>query len=168
LQAIKLLLSKLVGTSNAPEGDRFSADALDKAAERFQKLSIERGDWLEERDVDKVIKKAPYQAGAFIRSEFGFSNFFRRDKKYYYNKTDLIALAKELKERNIDLKSYIELRADEEKFRKYRDSILLKSGVNASKRFAVPYDIRDIVSSSPKAPSAEIIKDDLKNSLSFF
>jgi hypothetical protein len=162
LQSIKLLLSKLVGTSNLPEAERFSIDALNKAAQQFQKLCIERGDWIEERDFDKVIKNAPFQAGAFIRAEFGFTNCFRRGKKYYYNRTDLIALAKELKERNIDLKSYLELRADEDKFRKYLGSILLNSKGNARKRFTVPYDIKDIVSSPTKAPSAEIIKEDLK------
>lgn len=156
LQAIKSILANLVGTYNMPEGERFSIDALNKAAERFQKLSIERGDWIEEWDIDKVIKSAPWKAGAFIRSEFGFSNFFKRGKKYYYNKEDLIALGKELKDRNIDLKRYSELVADEEKFQKY-----LASVKTSSKKFTVPDGLSDIVTLPPKAPSAEIIKEHL-------
>lgn len=48
LQAIRVILANLVGTSNVPEGERFSTETLDKAAQRFLKLSIERGDWIEQ------------------------------------------------------------------------------------------------------------------------
>lgn len=162
LQAIKQILSHLVGTANSPKGERFSTEALDQAARHFQKLSIDRGDWVEEWDIGKIIKDAPYnKVGAFIRTEFGFSNYFKRGKKFYYNKKDLITLSEELKTRNINLKRYCELREDELKFNKLIESASANSKGKDAKKFTLPYDVRDIITSSPKAPSEDVIRESL-------
>src|SRR5690606_33616731 len=150
-------------TSNSPHGERFSTEALDQAAKYFQKLSIDRGEWIEEWDIGKIIKDAPYnKAGAFIRTEFGFSNYFKRGKKFYYNKQDLIALSQELKARNINLKRYCELRDDELKFKKLVESASANTKGKGRKRFTLPYDVRDITTSSPKAPSEVVIRESLE------
>jgi hypothetical protein len=163
LTAIKLILAKLIGTSDQPAKERFSQDALDNAARQFQKLAIERGEWIEESDISKFIKGAPYKAGVFIRTEFGFANCFKRGRSYYYSKEDLIALAKELKDRNVELRRYMEYRADEEKFRKSLQTVPVgKLGKRRKRNFNVSFDIQDIVESSPKAPPAEVIKADLE------
>src|SRR5688572_19055125 len=93
IKQLRADISKLIGTSELQPKDQFSKEALDKAAKQFQKLSIERGEWIEEYNISRYIKNAHYRAGAFIRQEFGFSNYFKRGQTYYYNKKDLIALA---------------------------------------------------------------------------
>lgn len=62
----KAAISKLIGTSELPSKEQFSKEALDKAAKQFQKLSIEKGEWVEEYNIDKYIKNARHRAGAFI------------------------------------------------------------------------------------------------------
>ena len=119
IKQLKAAISKLIGTADLPAKEQFSTAALDKAAKQFQKLSIERSEWVEEYNIDKYIKNARYRAGAFIRQEFGFSNYFKRGQTYYYNKKDLMALAKELKARNVDLGRYMEYIEDQAKFKKY-------------------------------------------------
>src|SRR2546423_15085918 len=96
---------------------------LEKAAKEFQQLSIERDEWIEEYHIDKYIKKASYKAGKFIREQFGFSSFFKRVSRYYYYKKDLIALAADLKERNIDLGRYIELKEYQIGFQEYYSTL---------------------------------------------
>lgn len=119
LKELKLVLAKLIGHPDPSVTEPFSQEALDKAAKEFQKLSIERGDWVEEYNIDKYIKKAPYSAGRFIREAFGFTSFFKRGSRYYYFKKDLLALAQELKDRNVDLERDIELKQDRAQFEKY-------------------------------------------------
>jgi hypothetical protein len=162
IKEIKTLLSKLIGTSDLSTTEQFSKDSLDKAAKQFQKLSIERSEWVEESSIYKYIKNAHYRAGVFIRQEFGFSNCFKRGRTFYYNKKDLIALGKELKARNVDLGRYMEYREDEAKFRKYLETISQSNkGKKRKKSFDLPYDLKDITIANAKAPSADIIKQDL-------
>ena len=89
LKELRTAISKVVGTSNKPPAIQFSKVALDKAALEFRKLSIERGDWIEEGSINKVIKSAPWRAGKFIREDFNFNNNFQKGRAYYYNKKDL-------------------------------------------------------------------------------
>ena len=163
IKELKTLLAKLIGTSDLPAKEQFSIDALDKAAKQFQKLSIEREEWIEDGKIDRFIKHAPYRAGTFIRQEFGFSNFFKRGQAYYYNKKDLVALGKELKERNVDLGRYMQYVEDQSKFKKYLESINEKEkGKKKQKAFQLPYDLKDITTSPVKAPAADVIREDLK------
>jgi hypothetical protein len=162
IKQLKSAISKLIGTSDFPIKEQFSKEALDKAAKQFQKLSIERGEWVEEYSINKYIKNAGYRAGAFIRQEFSFSSYFKRGQSYYYNKKDLIVLGKELKARNVDLGRYIGYIEDQAKFKKYL-AIASENvkGKKKSKAFQLPYDLKDIATSPAKAPSASIIRDDL-------
>jgi hypothetical protein len=160
---LKIILSKLIGTGDLPFKEQFSKEAIDKAAKQFQKLSIERGEWVEECNIEKYIKNARYRAGTFIRQEFGFSNFFKRGQTYYYNKKDLISLAAELKNRNVDLGRYMEYLEDKGKFNKYLESANQNiKGKAKRKAFQLPYDLKDITTSPAKTPSAEVIREDIK------
>src|SRR5277367_6674788 len=96
LQEIKLLLAKIIGTSDQSVENRFSEEALDKAAKEFLKMSIERGEWVEDSDISKFVKNAFYRPGDFIRKEFAFANWFKRGREYLYSKKDLITLNQEL------------------------------------------------------------------------
>lgn len=158
LQVLKNLVAHIVGTSGLPQDEQFSKEHLDKAAKAFQKLSIERGEWIDESDISKVIKGAPYQSGKFIQKEFGFTNCFKFGRTTYYNKRDLIALSCELKERNIDFKRFFEYRADQEKFEKGLESVKSNSD---KKSFKIPDDLSDITTSRV-LPDIDLIKEDIK------
>lgn len=160
---LKAAISILIGTSNLPVKQRFSNEAIVKAAKEFQKLSIERGEWIRDDDIHKYIKSAKYRAGTFIIQQFEFSNYFKRGRDFYFNKKDLIALDKELKNRNVNLGRYMDYIEDKIKFRKNLEMAKEnnKAGKN-KKAFQVPYGLGDIVSSPAKAPSPDIIKQDIE------
>ena len=165
LKALRFLFSKLIGTSHQPVESQFSVEALDKAAKEFQKLSIQRGEWIEDHNIEKYIKTAPYSGtGKFIRLTFGFSNYMQKGKAYYYNKQSLIDLGKELKLRNIDLGRYMEYLVSKSEFQKSLAKIAAnKKETKKRKFFHIPNGLSDIVTSPPKMPSTDLIKEDLKN-----
>jgi hypothetical protein len=163
LQSLKTLVAKLIGTPDLKGENQYSKKAIEKAAREFQKLSIERGEWVESYDIKKYIKTAPYNVGNFLRDEFGFTNCFKRGSTYYYNKQDLIALGQELKERNVDLGRYMEFKADKDKFEKYVAGILQPDAKNIKrKRFRLPEYLKDITTSPATPPDPEVIKTELK------
>jgi hypothetical protein len=45
IRQLKAVISTLIGTSDLPAKERFSKEALARAAKEFKKLSIERGEW---------------------------------------------------------------------------------------------------------------------------
>lgn len=164
LALIKSLLSKLTGTSELPQTERFSLEAVDKAAIDFQTMSISRGEWVEDNLINKYIKSAKYYGtGNFIREHFGFSNYFKRGRSYYYNKTDLTALSKELKERNVDLGRYMDYVESQANFKKSVGEALLNTKEKKGKKnFKLPSDAKDMTSKPAPLPSAEIIRNDIK------
>src|SRR6478736_487570 len=101
IKELKTIIAELIGTSDLPVKERFSKEAIIKAGKEFQKLRIERGEWVKDHDIHKYLKNAHYRAGTFIRQEFGFSNYFKRGHDFYFNKKDLIALDKELRKRDV-------------------------------------------------------------------
>jgi len=157
IQEIRKLLSVLIGTSDLPKKQQFSLEALDMAAKDFKKLSIERGEWITEYDITKIIRKAPYNSGKFIIENFGFINYFKRGKTTYYNRKSIIALNNELKERNINLGRYIELLNDKEKFRRHIESTKDQSVKKKRKLFHIPNGLINIDTRSYTPPSEEII-----------
>lgn len=96
LKKLNLVLSKVIGSSELPEASRFSKKAIDKAAKEFQKLAIQRGEWVKNEHISKYIKNAPYYSAKFIVEDLKFKNYFKRGNEYYLNKEDLIKLGKEL------------------------------------------------------------------------
>lgn len=163
IKELKNAISQIIGSSDLPEEQKFSKDALDRAAKEYKQLGIERGEWVVDYHVDKIITKAPYRAAAFIINEFEFKNYFKRGHNFYLNRKDLIALNKELKARNIDLRRYAEFRLDQDKFRKYVSSVKDSNKVKGKKKpsFKVP-DIKNFFESPAKLPSVEVIKKDIQ------
>lgn len=164
IKQIRLILSELVGTSDLPASERFSKEAISKASKEYRKLAIERGQWLSNHEIDTVIKNSPWRAGKIIIDKFGFSNYFKRGSTFYYNRKDLIALNKELKKKNINLKEYADLLEDQEKFHKYVNSI----NTNKRKRYKIPDELRDINSKPYSPPSEELVKNEIKKLMDEF
>jgi hypothetical protein len=163
LKTLRVLLSKIVGSSDLPIKEQFSQTALDKAAKEFKKLSIARGEWITESEVYGYFKNANYGVGKFIRDEFGFSNFFKQGQTTYYHKNDIVNLSKELKKRNVNLGRYIELKQDQENFKKKLTAAALnKKSSKLKKSYCLPDDLQDIETSDPPRPSVDLVRDDIK------
>lgn len=160
LKELKAAFGKLIGAAEST--DPFSIETLTKAASAFKKLSIERGEWIAESDFNKYIKGACYQAGVFIRTEFKFSNYFKRGHTYYYNKVDIIKLGKELADRKIDLGRYMELKQDQEKFKKYVAQAKKNKVWNQERKvYLVPNNLKDVTKGEMKAPDLSDVQQDL-------
>ena len=135
IKELRSLLSQLIGTSDLPTKEKFSKEAITRARAEFNKLSVERGEWIPEHSISSIIKKAPYTPGKFIIEKFGFTNYFTRGRTLYFNRKDLVALKDELKKRNINLGRYIELVEDQEKFKKYLETTKEPKRVQNTKWF---------------------------------
>lgn len=158
IKALKSIIAQVIGSSELPVKQQFSKEAISKAASEFQKLSIERGEWIEEHEISKVIKKAPYYSGKFIIEKFEFTNYFKRGRSLYFNKKEITALNAELKKRNINLKRYMELAEDQEKFRKYLEEVRNPKGTRKRQRFKIPDDLKDIVTYPYHHPPRELVE----------
>ena len=161
LKQIRKLLSDLVGTSDLPAKEKFSREAISKAATKFKKMQIERGEWVENSDVDKIIKHAPYAPAKLLIEQFKFKNYFKRGNTYYFKKKDLIDLGKELKKKNINLEKYEELLRDKEKFEKYVESITNPDN-RKSRRFKIPEGLENIFSEPYSPPNEELVRNEIK------
>jgi len=157
---LKNMFSTLIGTTGLPMKERFSSDALGKAAKEFKKLFSQREEWIDEHGLDKYFKGLPYGGGKFIREELKFTHYFIYGKSYYYNRTAIRELAAALKERNVDLKRYIELLQDKEKFLKKLETETKKK--KKTHPFSLPGSLKDINTTNPPRPDPQVIKDDLK------
>lgn len=164
LKELRFVIAKLVGSSDFPLEEQFSFEKVEKAAKEFKGLLVKRGEWIAESDLPKYLKGAPYGIGKFIREEFNFSNYYKQGQSFFYNRKDAQALAKVLKDRNIHIGRYIELKADQENFKKKIASAALSKRAAIKKLpYSVPNNLCDIpLSDSPK-PQLALIKDDLKN-----
>lgn len=153
VRQLRYLLAKVVGTQDLPKRDQFSKEAVKKAASEFRKLQTERGEWISEDDISKIIRTAGHRSGRFIIEKFNFRNYFIRGRCYYFSRKDLITLNKELKARKINLRKYMELEEDKEKFHKYLND--LKEGKKRRPRFKIPENLKDITSEPYNHPPKE-------------
>jgi hypothetical protein len=162
LQEIKSLFARLIGSADQSVENRFSEEALNRAAKDFLKMSIERGDWVDDDKINKYIKSAPWRAGDFIRKEFAFANWFRRGNAYLYSKKDLIALNQELVKRNVDLGRYQEFLADKAAFdRKQANADPSQKKKSKVKHFRIPAGLKNITTSEIPKPDPEVVRQDL-------
>jgi hypothetical protein len=162
LKQIRKLLSELIGTSELPAKEKFSKEAISRAAKEFQKMAIERGEWVSGGEIRKVIKHADWRSDRIIIEKFGFTNYFKKGHSYYFNRKDLVILGKELKARNINLEKYQELLNDQEKFQKLVNSILFPKGTKTKKHFKIPENLRDIQSKPYSAPTEELVRNEIE------
>ena len=162
IKQIHGLLSELVGTADLPVKQKFSKEAISKAAIEFRKLSIERGKWVPSHDINKIIKHAHWNSTRLIIDKFEFTNYFKRGSTLYFNRKDLIELNIELKKRNINLSKYYEYVNDKEKFQKYVNGILLPKGKKPRNNFKIPEGLRDIFTKPYSAPTEELVKKEIE------
>ena len=162
IKALKSVIAQVIGSSELPVKQQFSKEAISKAAAEFQKLSIERGEWIEEHEISKIIKKAPYNSGKFIIERFEFTNYFKRGRSLYFNKKEIIALNAELKKRNINLSRYMELEDDKEKFRQYIETLKDPKKSKKRQRFKIPDDLKDIVTYPYHHPPRELVENHIE------
>jgi hypothetical protein len=163
LKELRSAISKIAGTSDLPIEAQFSAAALDKAASEFKKMQVARGEWVPENEISKYVKNAGWSSGGFIRLELQFSNYFKQGRSYFYNKTDLIALSKELKDRNVNLSRYIEYRGSEAAFKKKVAEAAKNKKGNKRRPYNLPDDLREITTSEKPRPSVDLVKADIKS-----
>jgi hypothetical protein len=162
IQDLKKILANLLGLEANAGQDIFSTEALNSAAKQFREMSTQRGEWIEAKDFSKYINTAPYNAGKFIREEFGFTSFYKKGYSYFYNKQDIITLGKELKERNINLSRYIELRSDQEIFEKCITSVRSRNSKKPPRPFHIPDDLSDIITTPAKRPELSVMQMELQ------
>lgn len=162
LKQLRIYISKVVGTQDLPKKEQFSKEAIKKAAAEFRKLKIERGEWIPEHEINKVIRsvKHQHQAGRFIIEKFQFKNYFIRGWQYYFNRKDLLALNKELKARKIHISTYMELEEDKEKFQKYVQD--LKIGKKRRPKYKIPKELENIFTEPYNHPPKERIDAHIK------
>lgn len=79
LSEIREAIVRIAGTSALPSEEQFSEASLDKVALELKKLSIKRGEWIDDRDLSRYFKGV-YNGGRFIRETFGFNDFFKKGK----------------------------------------------------------------------------------------
>ncbi|HEY4198868.1 MAG TPA: hypothetical protein VGM63_25185 [Mucilaginibacter sp.] len=159
LKGLREVMTVLVGSSELPEGEQFSKTVLDKAAKEFKKLSTERNAWVEEYQLDRIFKGARYGSGKFLREELGFTQYFLKGRSHYYSRKALLALARELKERKVNLARYIEYRNEKANF----EARLKKaSGKKKLAAYQLPDDMHDIETSETPKPARHPITDELE------
>ncbi len=163
LKQIRKLLSELIGTTDLTAGEKFSKEAVAKAAREYRKLSLQRGEWVHKHDINKVIKSAPYiNADKIIIEKFGFTCYFKFGRSLYFNRKALSELNQELKSRNINLETYSELLSDKEKFNKcVKELIAPTKGKKPRNYYKIPEDLRDIFSKPYSAPTEELVNNEI-------
>ena len=162
LKQLKRLFTVMLGTEDLPAKEKFSRTAIIKASSEFKKMQAARGEWVSSGDVDKVIKHAPYNPAKMLIEEFQFKNYFKRGSTYYFKRTDLIDLNKELKKRNINLKTYSDLLQDKEKFQKYIDSISSPERNKKQRRFKIPEGLENIFSEPYSPPNEDLVRNEIE------
>ncbi|MFT3749120.1 MAG: hypothetical protein QM768_12415 [Agriterribacter sp.] len=160
LKQLKSAIAVLIGTSDLPDAEQFSKEAISKAAREFRKMHADRSEWIKESEIGRYLKNSSWSAGKFIRSEFGFNAWIKDGHYYLYHRKALQQLSAELKERNVHLGRYIEYKRSEAEYRK---KISVNKAVNKGKRtFQLPKDLKDITTTPIPEPSVEKIQEDLK------
>jgi hypothetical protein len=159
LKELKSILARIIGTTDLPISEQFSMEAIDAAAKQFQKMKIERGEWVKENDIGRYLKGASWQAGKFIRTEFGFNACIKQGHYYLFNKKELTALNTALKDRNVNLDRYIDFKRDEAEFKKKLTSV--KKATKGKRPYQLPANLKDITTSPIPLPSVDLVKEDL-------
>jgi hypothetical protein len=162
LAEIKHILARLVGTEGLPTEMQFSEKALDKAAIEFKKLRKESDAWVKSHETGDYIQGAWGNVGDFIKTEFNFTNFYYRGPACYYYKKDLINLSKELKKRNIDLKTYMELKAEKTRIEKSIDKYPMLKKKIIQGGFKIPDELSNIRAPKVNLPTLKELNESME------
>ncbi|MCX6225964.1 MAG: hypothetical protein NTV01_14630 [Bacteroidia bacterium] len=90
IKKIRILLAELTGTADLPATERFSKEAIAKAAKEFRVLAIQRGEWIPGHEIKKVIRSAPWNCSKVIEEALpypGFSPRYLFDSLFSPNRT---------------------------------------------------------------------------------
>jgi hypothetical protein len=160
LKQLRIVITRLLGTTDLPPGEQFSTEAIKKASQQFRKMSAERDEWVKENDISKYIRNTGWSAGRFIREEFGFNAWIKNGHHYLYNKKALQMLAAELKKRNVNLGRYIEYKRSEAEFQK---KLSAKKQLTKGKRpYRLDSEVKGVTTSDIPAPSVDFVRQDLE------
>lgn len=72
VKQIRVLLSQMLGTNDLPARQKFSKEAITKAAKEFRTLEVKRGKWITRHEIPQVIKNAPWDCSKVILEQFEF------------------------------------------------------------------------------------------------
>lgn len=161
LKDLKAIVYKLAGISEQSNESPISIEAIEKATKEYRKLEIQRGEWLTNFELEEYFKGTSFRVGDFIREAFSFQDCIKIGRTRYYKKSSIIELAKELKSRNVDLASFMELKKSQDSFQNKIDEYLA-SKPKGRKPFALP-DYLENINLDHLEPSVEVVRDDLKN-----
>jgi len=164
LKLIRAAVVHLAGSSALPEDTQLSPAVLDRAAEDFKRLQIMNGQWLDGHDLREYFKIEDYRhnVGYFIIEHFKFTNYFVYRKSYYFNKTDIVSLRKELKDRRVNLSSYIEFKSEEDQFIKNIQIAFDNKEANKNMPYWLSDAVQDVEGTEPPIPTVDIVEDDIK------
>ena len=146
-----------MGLENETPDKKYSEESIANAQKLYLKMSIERGDWVKDSDLNKYIKSLPWNPGAFIRKEFEFTNWIRRGHEYLYAKKDLIALSEELAKRNIDCNRYKEFLDDKAAFDK-RMAVLEEEKKKKMPAWQIKKGVKNIATTEIVQPDPEKVR----------
>lgn len=163
LKELRLLLARLIGTADQPVENQFSQEAVEKAAKAYQRMTIERGDWITEKEFPKYLGLCSWRAGKFIQEAFAFNHVIKKGREYLYYKKDIEALGQELKAKNINLHRYEEFLIDKAAFDKKVATVSASPKKGKDKRFQMPTGTKNIATSAIPKPDPEMVRQDLAN-----
>jgi len=159
LKVLRKAVATLAGTADLPEEEQLNAAALAKAAKEFKQLSSARNVWLEEYQLDKIFKGVRYGAGKFLREELGFTRYFTHGRGHFYHRKALLALARELKERKVNLARYIEYKGEKAKFEAKAKTAIGQKKLAA---YVLPVDMVHIETSETPKPAKRLVTEELE------
>lgn len=158
LRALRLAVATLAGTSDLPESEQLNVTALEKVAKEFKQLSSARKAWVEEHELDTIFNGVRYGAGKFLREELGFTAYIKHGRGHYHRKS-LLALARESKERKVNLARYIEYKAEKTKFEAKVKTVLGKKKLGV---YVLAADMKSIETSATPKPDKVLVTEEIK------
>lgn len=164
LKLLRAAVVRLAGGSGLPEDTQLSPEVLEKAEHEFKKLRIMNHQWLDSHDLTEYFKIEDYRhnVGYFIINQFKFTNFFIHRKSYYYNKADIISLAKELKARNVNLSRYMDFKSEEAQFIKNIQIAFDNKKANKNMPYWLSDMVQDVENLQSPRPDVNVVETEIK------
>lgn len=159
LKALRMAVATLAGTADLPEGEQLNVAALEKVAKEFKKLSSARKAWVEEYQLSSIFKDVRYGAGKFLREDLGFTAYFTHGRGYFYHRKSLLALARELKARKVNLARYMEYKTEKAKFEAKAKTALGKKKLGV---YVLAADMNHIETSATPKPPKVLVTEEIK------
>jgi hypothetical protein len=132
-------------------------------------LTTLKSQWVKQLDLGEYFPGCRDGLGKFIREEFEFSNYYTQGGAFFYDKKDIVALANELKSRNVDLSTYMELQKGKAQLHQRIETAMLKAKAKGKKKsYKLADGLKDIKISDYDFPDQEVIREDIQKLLQQF